>query len=121
MRPAPSPSPRGEAGEAAAAAEIVALMGEADAEAAARCIQIAGRWIALLTGLTRLTAHGTVALSASRGDLDPAIQIATPSRSGDRFGGGPPKHKPDVGPLTIHLLFCRRENLTRTYNLFDHR
>jgi four helix bundle protein len=44
---------RGEAGEAAAAVEIASLMGEADPEGAARVIQIAGRLVALLTGLTR--------------------------------------------------------------------
>ncbi len=44
---------RGEAGEAAAAVEIAALMGEADPKAAARCIHIASRLVALLTGLTR--------------------------------------------------------------------
>src|SRR5271166_6288226 len=37
---------RGEAVEAAAAVEIAALMGEADAVAAARCVQIAGRLVA---------------------------------------------------------------------------
>jgi hypothetical protein len=44
---------RGEAGEAAAAVEIAAPMGEADPNAAARCIQIASRLVALLTGLVR--------------------------------------------------------------------
>jgi|SRR5579871_947435 len=44
---------RGEAVEAVAAVEIAALMGEADADAAARCVQIAGRLVALLTGLIR--------------------------------------------------------------------
>ena len=44
---------RGEAVEAVAAVEIAALMGEADVDAAARCVPIAGRLIALLTGLIR--------------------------------------------------------------------
>ena len=44
---------RGEAGEAAAAVEIAALMGDTDREAAIRCIAIAGRVVALLTGLIR--------------------------------------------------------------------
>jgi four helix bundle protein len=44
---------RGEAVEAVAAVEIAALMGEADADAAARCVQIANRLVALLTGLIR--------------------------------------------------------------------
>jgi four helix bundle protein len=44
---------RGEAVEAVAAVEIAALVGEADADAAARCVQVAGRLVALLTGLVR--------------------------------------------------------------------
>jgi four helix bundle protein len=44
---------RGEAVEAVAAVEIAALMGEADPDAAARCVQIASRLVALLTGLIR--------------------------------------------------------------------
>ncbi len=44
---------RGEASEAAAAVEIAALMGDADRDAAIRCIAIAGRVVALLTGLIR--------------------------------------------------------------------
>ncbi len=44
---------RGEASEAAAAVEIAALMGDADRDAAVRCIAIAGRVVALLTGLIR--------------------------------------------------------------------
>jgi four helix bundle protein len=44
---------RGEAVEACAAVEIAALSGEADAEAAARCVELARRLVALLTGLAR--------------------------------------------------------------------
>ena len=44
---------RGEAVEAVAAVEIAALSGDANAEAAARCIPIADRLVALLTGLIR--------------------------------------------------------------------
>jgi four helix bundle protein len=44
---------RGEAVEAVAAVEIAALSGEADAAAAARCVELANRVVALLTGLVR--------------------------------------------------------------------
>jgi four helix bundle protein len=44
---------RGEAVEAVAAVEIAALAGDAGADAAARCVQLADRVVALLTGLTR--------------------------------------------------------------------
>ena len=44
---------RGETVEAVAAVEIAALSGEADADAAARCVPIADRLVALLTGLIR--------------------------------------------------------------------
>jgi four helix bundle protein len=44
---------RGETVEAAAAVEIAALTGDANAEAAARCVVIADRLVALLTGLIR--------------------------------------------------------------------
>jgi len=44
---------RGEAVEAVAAVEIAALSGDAKAEDAARCIAIANRLVALLTGLIR--------------------------------------------------------------------
>ena len=44
---------RGEAVEAVAAVEIAALSGEADAAAAARCVELANRAVALLTGLVR--------------------------------------------------------------------
>ena len=44
---------RGEAVEAVAAVEIAALSGDASQEAAARCVAIAGRLVALLTGLAR--------------------------------------------------------------------
>jgi four helix bundle protein len=44
---------RGEAVEAVAAVEIAALSGDASHEAAARCVAIAGRLVALLTGLAR--------------------------------------------------------------------
>ncbi len=44
---------RGEAVEAVAAVEIAAAAGEADVAAAARCVRIADRLVALLTGLTR--------------------------------------------------------------------
>jgi four helix bundle protein len=44
---------RGEAVEAVAAVEIAALSGEADAAAAARCVELANRVVALLTGLIR--------------------------------------------------------------------
>jgi four helix bundle protein len=44
---------RGEAVEAVAAVEIAALSGEADAVAAARCVELANRVVALLTGLIR--------------------------------------------------------------------
>ena len=44
---------RGEAVEAVAAVEIAALCGEADAGAAARCLPIADRLVALLTGFIR--------------------------------------------------------------------
>jgi four helix bundle protein len=44
---------RGEAVEAVAAVEIAALGGDADAAVAARCIAIADRLVALLTGLIR--------------------------------------------------------------------
>ncbi len=44
---------RGEAVEAVAAVEIAAAAGEADAAAAERCVRIADRLVALLTGLTR--------------------------------------------------------------------
>jgi len=44
---------RGETVEAAAAVEIASLVGDADPAAAQRCIAIADRLVALLTGLTR--------------------------------------------------------------------
>jgi four helix bundle protein len=44
---------RGETVEAVAAVEIAALSGEADAAAAARCVELANRVVALLTGLIR--------------------------------------------------------------------
>ncbi len=44
---------RGEAAEAAAAVEIAAVTGDADALAVARCIAIGDRLVALLTGLAR--------------------------------------------------------------------
>jgi four helix bundle protein len=44
---------RGEAVEAVAAVEIAALSGEADAAAASRCVALANRVVALLTGLIR--------------------------------------------------------------------
>lgn len=44
---------RGEALEAVACVEIAAHAGEADSEHAARCVRIAGRLVALLTGLIR--------------------------------------------------------------------
>jgi len=44
---------RGEAVEAVAAVEIAALSGEADADAAAKCVVAANRVVALLTGLIR--------------------------------------------------------------------
>jgi len=44
---------RGEAVEAVAAVEIAALCGDADPDAAARCVTIANRLVALLTGLIR--------------------------------------------------------------------
>jgi four helix bundle protein len=44
---------RGEAVEAVAAVEIAALADEADADAAERCVHIANRLVALLTGLIR--------------------------------------------------------------------
>ena len=44
---------RGEAVEAVAAVEIAALAGDADPEAAERCVAIADRLVALLTGLIR--------------------------------------------------------------------
>jgi four helix bundle protein len=46
---------RGEAVEAVAAVEIAALSGEADAAAAARCVELANRVVALLTGLIRVS------------------------------------------------------------------
>ena len=44
---------RGEAVEAVAAVEIAALCGDTTPEAAARCVVIANRLVALLTGLIR--------------------------------------------------------------------
>jgi four helix bundle protein len=44
---------RGEAVEAVAAVEIAALSGDADSAAAARCVELANRVVALLTGLIR--------------------------------------------------------------------
>ena len=44
---------RGEAVEACAAVEIAALSGDADEGAAARCVALADRVVALLTGLIR--------------------------------------------------------------------
>ena len=44
---------RGEAVEAVAAVEIAALSGDANEQAAARCVVIADRVVALLTGLIR--------------------------------------------------------------------
>lgn len=44
---------RGEAGEAAAAVEIAAVAGDAKKAAAERCVAVASRLVALLTGLTR--------------------------------------------------------------------
>lgn len=44
---------RGEAAEAAAAVEIAALQGDASEESAERCISLADRLVALLTGLIR--------------------------------------------------------------------
>jgi four helix bundle protein len=44
---------RGEAVEAVAAVEIAALSGDADPAAAQRCVAIADRVVALLTGLIR--------------------------------------------------------------------
>jgi four helix bundle protein len=44
---------RGEAVEAVAAVEIAALCGDADPQHAARCVVIADRLVALLTGLIR--------------------------------------------------------------------
>ncbi len=44
---------RGEAVEAVAAVEIAAISGDADAGAAARCVEIGDRLVALLTGLIR--------------------------------------------------------------------
>lgn len=44
---------RGEAGEAAAAVEIAAAVGDASAQAAADCGRVAERLVGLLTGLVR--------------------------------------------------------------------
>jgi four helix bundle protein len=44
---------RGEAVEAIAAVEIAAHVGDATEQAAARCVALGGRLVALLTGLTR--------------------------------------------------------------------
>jgi four helix bundle protein len=44
---------RGDAGEAAAAVEIAATVGDASARAAAQCEALADRLMALLTGLAR--------------------------------------------------------------------
>jgi four helix bundle protein len=44
---------RGEAGEAAAAVEIAATVGDASAQASAQCEALADRLMALLTGLAR--------------------------------------------------------------------
>jgi four helix bundle protein len=44
---------RGEAVEATACVEVAALAGDADEAAAARCVAIADRVVALLTGLAR--------------------------------------------------------------------
>jgi four helix bundle protein len=44
---------RGEAVEACAAVEIASLVGDASAGAAARCVGLAGRLVALLSGLAR--------------------------------------------------------------------
>ncbi len=44
---------RGEAVEATAAVEIAAAAGDAAGDAAARCVRIAGRLVALLSGLMR--------------------------------------------------------------------
>ena len=44
---------RGEVVEAVAAVEMAALTGDANADAAARCVAVADRLVALLTGLIR--------------------------------------------------------------------
>src|SRR5262249_43517756 len=80
---------RGEAVEAAGVIEVALLMGVVDTEPASRCLHIAGRLVALLSGLIRRryganagAGLGRLSTSTSRCRGMPATIRSTSTRAG---------------------------------------